>query len=567
MAMSYEGIVSRKDTDRGVTLRAKVVTPNKLKADVKTYDVTVEGLPLSAYDKAMFDAEYVKNQVYNELGQEEGIKNVAQSIGELVAPVGPNGSTISCDLVNTPSFSPITGNGGCFNSSLIFTGKPGIGKKDAVGEIKITATNEGKSVTLSLPIRVKAQDVDTFLNQSMTFDNVWDYIIRGNNAENGATKGYATITSDLSIGTGGVKIVKGSDIPENIRKDAFPGFEADSYIKVVTTVTDSASASLKTALYDNAVRIDADGVLKAKPAYDDVLAYVRSGSSAGVTITAKSNTLQSSDSRWFTIDGIGISCTVQFCDSEGVADTDVQAEPKPVVPLSTIKISTLSEYFTNDDAIKEAFNTLAGSTFVSSVCGTSTSPNGDTCDFRAVEGDVTMATVMTNGSLVDFEDSTKYPVSTAPVIKFRKESTRDSAVATVGAPALIPVQLSTTVYKVTVWDDLEDIDYVNGVDNGTVFSGDTTVAGTVFESIFGVQRFTDAFAPGTATNANNWIANLNKEAVQGKAILIQIKVAASAYSITGEDDPAVAQGTLPTSKQGYAFFKFAAATPEEEPGE
>lgn len=567
---SYEGTISRKDTDRGVTLTAKVVTPNKLKADVKNYDVTVKSLPLSAYDKAMEDARIVKNYVWNTLGREEGIKNVAQSIGELIPGIGENGSVITYRLENNASYYPLTGtvgnDVGCFDSG-IFMKRPGIGKKDAVGELVITATNEGKAVSLSLPITVKAQDIETFLNTSLDFDSIWDNIIRGNNPANTSTaKGYAIIENDLDITDDaehpGVRILSASAMSEEEREDKFPGFEPGSYIKITTTVTDSLSNSIKTAIYgSNDPRVAADGELVTPPTYDIVYNHYITASGIGNDILPQAYDNGTVDSRWFKLAGLSISCSVQFCDVEGNPDTDVQAEPVTRYSDSKIKIYTKSQYFTNETAITKAYD---GANFTAAFFGSSSSQTAEESNsFRTVDNDHPMSAVIGNIIEVNFNQ----PAFTAPVFKVPRASTKNAAIATVtfnnNHSYDIPLQFTSAVTEVRIWSDSADVSN-DGETGAVVFHNtDSNLVDTLFGNIFGSATFAGAFTPGTGTNSDKWVANIDKEAAAGKAIMFVITTSTDSYSVAG-GDPALQSGQQQTS--AYTLFKFTElSSVEEEP--
>lgn len=155
--MSFVGLVTRKEKDTGVSLMAKIVTPNKKKSTKKIIKVKVKANALDDYACCVIDHATAINKI-----------DSSQDMNQLIDDVnlmynGENGTTISYRIidVNAPLLSQYLGEDGKIIQ------RPKYGEGDAVGYIEVTVSKNGESVTSRVVAAVKSIAAEEVLSDNM----------------------------------------------------------------------------------------------------------------------------------------------------------------------------------------------------------------------------------------------------------------------------------------------------------------------------------------------------------------------------------------------------------------
>lgn len=185
--MSFIGIVTRKDENTGVTLRAKIVTPSKRKSITKDFKIKIKANGMDDYQccilacsnaKARMEKDKDKNNVIN--------GDISMSI------YGEYGTSISYKLSDSISKY--------LNENGELVARPKYGDGDVTGSIDITATKNEASVTLTVDIVIRALDAADILNNESIFnkDFIWN-LIKGENTSPDALKESLALKPQLSV--------------------------------------------------------------------------------------------------------------------------------------------------------------------------------------------------------------------------------------------------------------------------------------------------------------------------------------------------------------------------------
>lgn len=175
--MSFVGLVTRKEKDTGVTLLAKIVTPNKKKSAKKAFKVKVKANALDDYSCCVIDHATVKTRLEN-----------SQELGAMIEDIvlsynGVNGTTISYEMNDKPNHYPkltdyITEDGKLLGRPKYNPSSSG----NAEGTLSIIVRKGNAEVRSNLQIAVKAITADeVFAQGSFTKQKIWE-AIRGMNA-------------------------------------------------------------------------------------------------------------------------------------------------------------------------------------------------------------------------------------------------------------------------------------------------------------------------------------------------------------------------------------------------
>lgn len=201
--MSYIGVIHRKDTDTGVTARAKIVTPDKKKATSHNYKITVKAKKKSVFEQVVEDVISTMNAVR---GVITDFDDVSYDLTQLKAFVkGKNGSTMEITISGDAAT--------CFTSDFSFIQAPGVGGNDVTGTIKVygemydEAFNKTESWYQEQEFTVKAASEEGLFDEFITAQWVWDNIVTKSRSDarvsNGlrtyADRGYDFVNKDLNL--------------------------------------------------------------------------------------------------------------------------------------------------------------------------------------------------------------------------------------------------------------------------------------------------------------------------------------------------------------------------------
>lgn len=342
--MSFVGIVHRKEQDVGVTLQAKVLSPNKLKATTKNYKVTIKGTPTSLYERALQDVTYAKNTLLANLAYDTS--DVSATFGTFIPNQGPNGSIITFSVEDGKGF-PFTE---VFDQTGRFIARPGVGDVTSEGNIRFVATITENGVTESVETSLKVSCdpmVPDVFYEVFGEEQIWN-IVKGSNV----TKN--NITSSLNIGTNGVRILDGSD-PEDRALLGAASIGRNAKLKLQFTLVDDmqtgASQALKSALGNGWATSRFDGgsiraatqqtYTNAYAAYkdatdEDKLSYIELYNTPGDGCTYY----------YIRYKGASIQCTASFVDSNDDPITSIQSRNYVVSG-----VATLSKVLTNTEVM------------------------------------------------------------------------------------------------------------------------------------------------------------------------------------------------------------------------
>lgn len=190
--MSFIGIVTRKEQDTGVTLEAKIVTPNKKKAAKQKFKVRIKKTGLTDYECCVLDQSTIRNKLY----MQQDLTAVKTDINFTYN--GENGTSIEYSIENTgePLLTNYIGEDG----KLI--GRPRYGENDSSGYIVMTVKKGIESIPTQIRVTVKqtmAQEV--LACSAIKESSLWN-AIRGNNApwsNTEATSGHRNIFYNLDL--------------------------------------------------------------------------------------------------------------------------------------------------------------------------------------------------------------------------------------------------------------------------------------------------------------------------------------------------------------------------------
>lgn len=155
--MSFKGIITKGEYDRGIDLRAKVVTPNKKYSSTKIFPVTIKANALSDREKCLAALNEHKalllslGEDLNDLSYDITDKFIeSDSFGYKTSTTYKVSSTLSDYLSNTGAITKF----------------PKYGGEDAIGTIAITTKINDISMTTHIPIVIKALSADRVLRDA-----------------------------------------------------------------------------------------------------------------------------------------------------------------------------------------------------------------------------------------------------------------------------------------------------------------------------------------------------------------------------------------------------------------
>ena len=189
--MSFIGIVTRKEQDTGVTLEAKIVTPNKKKATRQRFKVKVKKTGLSDYECCVLDQATIRNK----LNVQQDLTAVKEDINFTYN--GENGTRIEYSIENTgePRLTDYLGEDGKIIS------RPKYGQSDASGYIVMTVKKGTESLTTKIRVTIKQFLIHEVLTSAVIKDSSLWNAIRGTNAQwaNDSSSGHKNIFYNLNL--------------------------------------------------------------------------------------------------------------------------------------------------------------------------------------------------------------------------------------------------------------------------------------------------------------------------------------------------------------------------------
>lgn len=175
--MSFIGLVTRKEEDTGVTLRAKIVTPNKKRFQTKDFKVKVKANALDDYSCCVIDHATAKNRIENS-------QDMLNLIDDLTLPYsGSNGTTISYNVINntdasTYDLTDYLGEDGKILGRPKYNAEAG---GAATGYLEIVVTKGDAKVASRIVIAVSGTTADEVLASDTYTDKKLWALIAGKN--------------------------------------------------------------------------------------------------------------------------------------------------------------------------------------------------------------------------------------------------------------------------------------------------------------------------------------------------------------------------------------------------
>lgn len=201
--MSFIGLVTRKDKDTGVTLRAKVVTPSKKKSATQDFKVRVKRSGLSDYERCVMDQAAIREA----LTTQNFLSGINHDI-HFINP-GPNGCDIKYEIcdVGTPLLSDY------IDSSGKLIGRPKFGENAATGYIAITVSYGKESIQTRINITIAQYDGNDIILSDKVFSHeiIWNAIKGMNDAY--AQNGHKSIQYQLNL------IQTSNELPVSVKKE------------------------------------------------------------------------------------------------------------------------------------------------------------------------------------------------------------------------------------------------------------------------------------------------------------------------------------------------------------
>ena len=189
--MSFIGIVTRKEQDTGVTLEAKIVTPNKKKAIRQKFKVKVKKSGLTDYECCVLDQATIRNK----LNTRQDLTAIKEDINFIYN--GENGTRIEYSIENTSE--PLLTNYLGEDGKVI--ARPKYGQNDASGYIVMTVKKGIESLTTKIRVTIKQiLGQEALACPSIKDSFLWN-AIRGKNAQwtNDSSSGHKNIFYDLNL--------------------------------------------------------------------------------------------------------------------------------------------------------------------------------------------------------------------------------------------------------------------------------------------------------------------------------------------------------------------------------
>lgn len=322
--MSFIGIITRKEQDTGVSLCAKVVTPNKKKSAKKIFRVKVKADVLDDLTCCVLDHAISVDRINTQNKMSEIVTDITPSMGYS----GEHGTVISYRIIdiNEPKLSKYLGENGAILN------RPKYGEGNANGYLEITVSKGEESVTSRIQASVSsilATEVlasDTFSNASM-----WN-AIKGKNIDpyQAASEwsGHNNVMDSLAL-------LKTMSVPTM----------SNEPVNIEWSVNDKtvAYADMKNLYSEPRINLETGDV--SRISYKD--AYTLVDALPGVTIKVvqgNSSGTNNTRERTIRIGGITLTATLTLGDATSIV---------------TFECATISKYLTNKEVLDAVLENLA----------------------------------------------------------------------------------------------------------------------------------------------------------------------------------------------------------------
>lgn len=309
--MSFKGIVTRKDQDAGVTLEAKIVTPNKVKATKQRFKVRVKKSGLSDYECCVLDQETVRKK----LSSQQNLTSLTSDVS--LTYNGDNGTKITYEIEDTGT----TLLSNYFSADGKILGRPLYGEDSASGYLVMTVSKGSESLKTRLRVIVEGVSASEVLNCSaITEASLWNSIKGQNdlyNATNLDSSGHKNIFYSL-------KFIENTNSLYNSTDRATITSLSKTPVTITWSIEDNARNSVITE-----DRIKEDGSIFT-PAYKDACTLTNNATLVGNT------TGQLALYNRIRISGLKLTATLKLGDNTRVI---------------TLDCSTCSKYITNEEVI------------------------------------------------------------------------------------------------------------------------------------------------------------------------------------------------------------------------
>lgn len=174
--MSFKGIITKGEYDRGITLNAKVVAPNKKYSSKQDFPVVIKANALSDREKCLIALNDHKASI---LALGSDLNNLTYDIMDKFIEGDPFGyKTSSVYSVSSPLSNYLS------NAGTII-GFPKYGSEDVTGTIAITTSINDVSMTTHIPVTIKSLTATDVLNdERLNTVGLWSTISNGQEQSN-----------------------------------------------------------------------------------------------------------------------------------------------------------------------------------------------------------------------------------------------------------------------------------------------------------------------------------------------------------------------------------------------
>ncbi len=167
--MAFVGLITRKETDTGVNLLAKVVSPSKTKSAYKIIPVRIKSNGLSDFDCCTIDLGTVTSKLNRDYNFDKLDKDI------ILINNGEHGTNISYIIINSDETTSldaevVNSNNPDYLTTYLDTNgkikkKPLFGNENVLGTIKIIVSKNEASVTRTIPVTLQSITAQEVLNE------------------------------------------------------------------------------------------------------------------------------------------------------------------------------------------------------------------------------------------------------------------------------------------------------------------------------------------------------------------------------------------------------------------
>lgn len=312
---SFVGLVTRKNVQTGVTLKAKIVTPSGKVYSEQDFKVMVKPLGMSDLNACIIDLNTTMTML-----TEKGITSVTQNITSAMPNVGDNGTKIGYAYENSGS-EKITDYIGVDG---VIKKRPKYGEQAVAGKLVIAVSKGKESVNSKMDIVIAPYSIEEIFTAELAY-LTWDKI-RGKNAVESAdsASGLRNVMYDLNL----IKTIPSS---------AIVGSAVDATIE--WSVSDTLQTFAEAQSLYTGTRINKDTGALIRPNYTTTYnVYQSVGETYGMSVVAGSVPM-------IRIGGVVLTATIKI-------------EGSDITKTKTFVLSTLSKYLTNSEVAQWLFTNV-----------------------------------------------------------------------------------------------------------------------------------------------------------------------------------------------------------------